>query len=53
MENGTKLMIYKNRRVYINFRNGIPHIPVIDSWDGEELEFQIDPKFLGNIEDYP
>lgn len=48
-----KLMVYKNRRVFISFRENVPYITVKDSWNEEELEFPIDAKLLGNVEDYP
>ena len=37
MEDGTKLMIYKNRKVYVTFQKGIPHISVKESYDGENM----------------
>ena len=52
MENGIKLMIYKNRKVYVNFRDGIPYISVKESFDGETIQIPIDSNLLENVEEY-
>ena len=50
MECVSKMMVYKNRKTLIDFRDGTPCITFKDSWDGDEIILKVDEQELEEVE---